>query len=225
MSKTVPQIERFCISCKHSLRGISSRRCPECGRAFDPNDPRTTAPNTTYKLWLVLEAACRFLICASGFLVALSFIVSMVGTGRMLIWMLAFLVSPVLLFLLLVIMLPCVALSRRYRISGVVLLALLTSIVWTDWPLYISFAFHKSAMNKLAAQAMAGEVVVTPQRVGMFRFHNIKHLPNGNVGFQLTGGPVGGVFLVRCVPDAQYVWDWWDWQTKLGGGWYHVHED
>jgi hypothetical protein len=31
----------FCKACKYELRGAASRRCPECGRPFDPADPRT----------------------------------------------------------------------------------------------------------------------------------------------------------------------------------------
>lgn len=31
----------WCWGCGYELRGISSRRCPECGRAFDPDDSKT----------------------------------------------------------------------------------------------------------------------------------------------------------------------------------------
>lgn len=31
----------LCLDCDYSLRGLSQNRCPECGRAFDPHDPRT----------------------------------------------------------------------------------------------------------------------------------------------------------------------------------------
>lgn len=30
-----------CWECGYSLRGLESRRCPKCGRPFDPDDPRT----------------------------------------------------------------------------------------------------------------------------------------------------------------------------------------
>src|SRR5438105_4974504 len=33
------QQNTLCIGCNYSLRGLSSHRCPECGRGFDPNDP------------------------------------------------------------------------------------------------------------------------------------------------------------------------------------------
>ena len=34
-----------CLSCKHSLRGLAAPRCTECGRAFNPTDPRTFSPD------------------------------------------------------------------------------------------------------------------------------------------------------------------------------------
>ena len=30
-----------CLQCKYPLRGLDQARCPECGKAFDPNDPLT----------------------------------------------------------------------------------------------------------------------------------------------------------------------------------------
>lgn len=29
----------FCLSCRYPLRGLPSKRCPECGRPFDLSDP------------------------------------------------------------------------------------------------------------------------------------------------------------------------------------------
>ena len=206
MSDSPHQFDRFCLSCRHSLRGISSRKCPECGRAFDPDDPRTTSSRATRKLWFVLECVCRYLIIASGVLVGFSVLASVMGPDVFLFWMGAILVAPGLLIILLIIILPKVPLSRRFRILGVVFPVLFISIAWTQWPLGINFAFHRFTMNKLADQVQAGKTVSTPQQIGMFRFHTVRHLDNGNVGFQLTGGPGGGVFLVRCAPSSQRVW-------------------
>jgi hypothetical protein len=30
-----------CLHCGYALRGLTTARCPECGRAFDPTDPAT----------------------------------------------------------------------------------------------------------------------------------------------------------------------------------------
>ncbi len=32
---------RYCCRCGYELRGLTSPRCPECGRAFDPANPKT----------------------------------------------------------------------------------------------------------------------------------------------------------------------------------------
>src|SRR5687767_6979345 len=32
---------RYCLRCFYDLRGLPENRCPECGRFFDPDDPRT----------------------------------------------------------------------------------------------------------------------------------------------------------------------------------------
>ena len=34
----------YCQSCRYPLAQLSSRTCPECGRAFDPTNPSTFAP-------------------------------------------------------------------------------------------------------------------------------------------------------------------------------------
>jgi hypothetical protein len=31
----------YCIDCNYPLQGLTSNRCPECGRAFDPADPKS----------------------------------------------------------------------------------------------------------------------------------------------------------------------------------------
>lgn len=41
----------ICLQCGYSLRGLVETRCPECGRAFDPNDSTTFGPAARAK-WL-----------------------------------------------------------------------------------------------------------------------------------------------------------------------------
>lgn len=33
-----------CLDCDYALNHLTSNRCPECGRLFDPNDPTTFRP-------------------------------------------------------------------------------------------------------------------------------------------------------------------------------------
>jgi len=35
----------YCWSCGYNLASIESQRCPECGRAFDPGDQESYAPD------------------------------------------------------------------------------------------------------------------------------------------------------------------------------------
>ncbi|MFN0131148.1 MAG: hypothetical protein ACKVW3_01230 [Phycisphaerales bacterium] len=43
----------FCRDCTYDLRSLAEPRCPECGRVFDPTDPRTFAlrPRTVASRW------------------------------------------------------------------------------------------------------------------------------------------------------------------------------
>jgi len=34
--------QRYCLDCGYNLGGLSTHRCPECGRAFDPHDTATS---------------------------------------------------------------------------------------------------------------------------------------------------------------------------------------
>lgn len=74
-----------CMSCGYVLQGLESRRCPECGREFDPNDPRTFSDKPPYlptRYWfpgLVMAAVVTVvmgvgLVAAAGYGVAVSIV-------------------------------------------------------------------------------------------------------------------------------------------------------
>jgi hypothetical protein len=52
--------EARCLGCNYLLRGLPENRCPECGREFDPNDPRTM------NLGSVIGAAARWWLSPPG---------------------------------------------------------------------------------------------------------------------------------------------------------------
>lgn len=57
-----------CLSCKYDLSNLSSgggHRCPECGRAFDPNDPATFGPREPSP-WLVFFVAFATFLAIFG---------------------------------------------------------------------------------------------------------------------------------------------------------------
>jgi hypothetical protein len=53
-----------CCQCNYQLRGLTSRRCPECGREFDPHDPETFYSGNSIgrlrKWWI--EQNCRAIL-------------------------------------------------------------------------------------------------------------------------------------------------------------------
>ena len=45
-----------CLTCKYDLSNLTEHRCPECGRAFDPNDATTFYTGVRpfrYPYWLI----------------------------------------------------------------------------------------------------------------------------------------------------------------------------
>jgi hypothetical protein len=219
------QSDRFCLSCRYALTGIVSNRCPECGRAFDPNDPSTTSPRASALTSPSLAQLSQITIVGCGVIAGIAFVFSATGFNPLILWLCAVPTAPILLLSLVAAALPSLSLSRRLRILGVLFPILFVSIVWKQWPLRMTFALHRPAMERLADQVQAGYSVTMPQQVGMFWLMNVQVMPSGNIGFQLTGGPGGGVFLVRHDPNARLIWNNTNWETNLGGGWYHVYED
>jgi hypothetical protein len=58
-----------CLSCHYSHKKLTQRRCPECGRKFDPNDPSTfaTGPFQLVRdLWLLWIALAFIAFIAFG---------------------------------------------------------------------------------------------------------------------------------------------------------------
>ena len=60
---------RHCLGCDYALDGLSEERCPECGRTFDHQDPRTFArddgtgvPLRSGKRYLILSLVGLVLI-------------------------------------------------------------------------------------------------------------------------------------------------------------------
>lgn len=52
--------DALCLDCHYALRGLAARRCPECGREFDPNDP------WTMNLGRPMAPALRWLLRPAG---------------------------------------------------------------------------------------------------------------------------------------------------------------
>jgi hypothetical protein len=60
-----------CKNCHYALEGLAEHRCPECGRAFDPDDALSTAPAHDLMPRSVLAAATVLSLCVPFVLVFL----------------------------------------------------------------------------------------------------------------------------------------------------------
>ncbi len=60
-----------CLSCGYDLRSATKRRCPECARPFDPDDPRTfvwaRSPDALAIVLIVLSGFLAILFWLQGF--------------------------------------------------------------------------------------------------------------------------------------------------------------
>lgn len=56
-----PMGRRYCMGCQQDLGGLLTRRCPECGREFNPADPETTlgAPTPAWRRSLIMKHGVR----------------------------------------------------------------------------------------------------------------------------------------------------------------------
>jgi hypothetical protein len=225
------QSERFCRVCKHSLRGLVSHKCPECGRPFDPGDPRTTSPFQHSEFVELIAVTSRFLLVTTVLLSICSFIVSATAytiepfMGPFLLWLFGIPWIPVSLVLVIVAFRPWARMGRRMRMCAVVCPILYVAVVLTDWPLRLNLLVHKPWLERLADQVQSGSTIGAAGRVGLFRYRQVRLIPEGNVGLQLSGGAGGGTYLVRVAPTATRVWYNTNWEISLGDNWYLAYED
>jgi hypothetical protein len=63
---TSPIPRGLCLGCGYDLRGIQARKCPECGRGFDPDDPWTMKVRRPPPRWAMrLGGRTRWISSAS----------------------------------------------------------------------------------------------------------------------------------------------------------------
>jgi hypothetical protein len=244
MTELAQQPTRFCLQCRHALHGLeqSTHRCPECGRDFDPANPRTFSKYSYGENWAALAQILRIFTRISVVCTAGAFLLSFFGVDHMWVFFLAGLpmMSVILLLPLQMLILWIAqtaggwqALSRRWMMAGWISIAVFLSIMITQWPLRVNFHFHKPWLER-AADAYA---TVTPppqphrltlngkERIGLLGFRRVVMLHNGNIGFQLSGGLGGGMYLVRTAPGGKDL-TWYNCGVQsLGNNWHIVHED
>jgi len=192
--------ERFCRSCKHCLRGIASRQCPECGQSFDPDDPRTTLAFPRRPFWDGLARMCLLINRVCFWLAIIAFIFVMLGFDHPRLAIMPCCIGFILVWVCWAMMLcPWVPLTGRQRVAGLIWPLLLWSIDVTRWPLLLCVFVCPPWINFIADQVQSKGP--TPWGTPSSTFRRGMVLDNGNVGFLVMGVSYSGYYLVRVNPN------------------------
>lgn len=183
-----------CLGCGYSLNALVERRCPECGRPFDPGDPATyrgkdrdiwqllDRPPGRFSRYGMLTAAIALLIDSAwpGGTFCLASLVFFVGLVTAAVWLMRALVrmTEVLLGRG-----PWPSGPREWQAwAAVPAIALLTvALLWADVPLRLVFFASRPAMDRWAAHAMQAPVgtKLPDGWVGLYGVRDAERFPDG----------------------------------------------
>lgn len=69
--------------------------------------------------------------------------------------------------------------SLRLLFAGITTLAVLLSVMTSNWPIRAAFALTRKSFDQMAAQVLAGTPPQTPCRIGLFRIEKAEIYHNG----------------------------------------------
>ena len=187
-----------CLGCGYSLRGLPGPMCPECGRTFNPGDPKTFQdtskpwpwrrepgpPGRQHMVIVIAMTAIALATCSSpgqslGLSCAYLLVVPVLG--------LALVVDYVRAIMTTIRAGPAwrESLPSPRRIERAwwitpVCLALIASPMLYPWPAWIRFRVSQSAFERIV------EAGTTPSRpsIGLYYVRDVQRLGNGVVYFE-----------------------------------------
>lgn len=190
-----------CLSCDYPLVGLLEHRCPECGRTFDPADPRTMrTPRSPGKIaQFLLKPPGWPMFVATVLAVSVSIIAGTAPGGYFVPTMLALalwmIILPVWFFRLLIwagvrgyfkrYVLFAPRQPKRWLMTPVMLM-FLTILLVARVPLYLTFWLSHGSMNALVQDVLNGaEPKTIRKRVGWYYVDDIKRTSAG-VSFRVV---------------------------------------
>ncbi len=140
--------------------------------------------------------------------------------------------GPIALLLLLaaVVALVCRGAERRRSYQVALLLAwplLLASVLFTSWPMKLSFAASTPALDRLAEQVATGQTPPLPTRAGAFLIHAVETRPvTGGLAICLWTSPPhrGHIGFVQSPAGVSPHVNPWT-HTQLSPRWHHFGAD
>lgn len=227
----------LCGGCNYPLRGLAEPRCPECGRGFDPNDPRTMnlgRPTTALARW-ALAPPGRPLAGLALFAAAFTLAATSVPGSYVLVLLSAVLLWCVcgawwLLRVLTAVVVDLIYRRRAQRSAGGLwrwgvapaLVALTVAAVKLGLPARAAYRLSRPAMDRLAARTMAappGTRWPGRQWVGVFPARDVERTAAG-VKFTIVGAGFMGIggfeYSAGAAPASVGELSY----RPAGGGWY-----
>jgi hypothetical protein len=206
--------EACCLDCRYPLKGLPESRCPECGRAFDPSDPETFRSSDGPSFWQSWGRppgrthAALALLTTAAVVYGTSAPWPSLSSAPVLACFL--LLTPIIWLCLLIDwglrLYACSTASSaardvrpRWAPRGVWLLApicivAIVAAVGTSWPLRVRFAISRPALERAAAEALAGRNPAGDRWIGLYYVERIEAPGNTAFWFRTGDGfidPVG----------------------------------
>jgi hypothetical protein len=192
-----------CINCGYSLRGLAEARCPECGRAFNPNDLRTMDVGLPRPQPTEPPSAASHVLSAAVAAV-LVWQDRLPGGGNQVVAVLAVLGMATLAlawFILLIawvarraIELDCAVATRprwtflRWAVTPSLLIGTVLLVVY-DVPFRVTFRLSRPFMNSFVSRATpptaAPVRTATDRWIGLYRTDAIEYFP-GYLRFRVS---------------------------------------
>jgi hypothetical protein len=228
--------EMYCRACGYNLRSLREERCPECGRAFRADDPKTYFERP-YATWAALVARPPQLwSSALAVLGALAFLIgrsSPTSVWHPSVWLIGG--SFVLVFVSVECILRGMAVigcilrhkprpidrRRRWRWAVVpaVLLVVVSGAV-TSWPLQLRFRLSQPSFERVARQYLSGELGDRgPRWVGLYWISEISSYETGEVEFATGTRMFSACGFVYCPPESPMHKHRFGWHAWLAENW------
>lgn len=227
----------YCLGCSYSLHGLTESRCPECGRGFDLDDPRTYRLEPLSKMaaywffppgrrstWFPLILAIIAIISNAipeGFFPAMILIIygwlACLGwwLSRLIIWSVASLATGFAY--------QTRRMALRWLITPGIFAAMCISLI-LRLPLYASFFVSLPSMNQTAQQCMT--ITGAPPSISRIGIYPVSKLETfaGGMRFIVTGSgffDAGGFAYSQNGPPPRIGEDYY---RHLWGPWYEWRE-